>query len=294
MRLAMLTPAPDYGVPHDWAFETQAEALREAGAEVAAVPWTEAEDLDRFDLILPLVTWGYHLKHERWLEFLDRLEAERLPVANPPAMLRWNSDKAYLAELGRKGVPVVPTLEVDHLNEAALAAAAGVLGVEELVVKPPVSASAWGTFRLHGQDSVPMEVHGRRMLIQPYVESVTSSGEYSLILFGGELSHTVAKLPKSGDFRVQPEWGGTNGAVEAPDGALEIARAALAEAPGDATYARVDLLVGNDGGLQVIELELIEPALFLHCAPDAKPRFAEAVLSMASSLRAHRSNPAPC
>jgi glutathione synthase/RimK-type ligase-like ATP-grasp enzyme len=282
MRLAMLTPAPDYGVPHDWAFEVQAEALRNAGAEVVAVPWTEADELSGFDLILPLVTWGYHLKHDAWLAFLDRLEAERLPVANPPSMLRWNSDKAYLAELGRKGVPVVPTLEVDHLNEAALAAAAGVLGTDELVVKPPVSASAWGTFRLHGQDSVPMEVHGRRMLIQPYLRSVTESGEYSLILFGGELSHTVAKLPKDGDFRVQPEWGGSNGVVDVPAGALDIARAALAQAPGEATYARVDLLVGDDGGLQVIELELIEPALFMHCAPEAKPRFAAAVLRAAA------------
>ena len=90
MRLCMLTPAPDYEVPHDWAFAIQAEALRNAGAEVIAVPWTEADDLSGFDLILPLVTWGYHLKQEQWLTFLDRLEAERLPVANPPAMRRWN------------------------------------------------------------------------------------------------------------------------------------------------------------------------------------------------------------
>lgn len=281
MRLAMLTPAHDYGVPHDWAFDVQADALRDAGAEVIGTPWTEASDLGSFDLILPLVTWGYHLKHRQWLTFLDHLEERRLPVANPPAMLRWNSDKAYLAELAREGVPVVPTLEVDHLNEAALAAAAGVLGSDELVVKPPISASAWGTFRLHGQDKIPVEVHGSRMLIQPFVRSVTESGEFSLILFGGELSHAVAKLPKRGDFRVQPEWGGTNAAIEPPAGALEIARAALAQAPGDATYARVDMLVGNDGGLQIIELELIEPALFLHCAPEAKARFAEAVLSTA-------------
>lgn len=281
MRLAMLVPAPDYPEPYQWAFDVEAEALREAGAEVTAVPWTEADDLSGFDLVLPLVTWGYHLKHQEWLAFLDRLEAQRLPVANPPSLLRWNSDKSYLAELGAKGVPVVPTLEVDHLNEAALAAAAGVLGSDELVVKPPVSASAWGTFRLHGQDRIPEEVHGKRMLIQPWVESVIRDGEYSLILFGGELSHCVAKLPKSGDFRVQPEHGGTNQAVEAPAGALDIARAALAEAPAEAIYARVDLLVGNDGGLQVIELELIEPALFLHCAPEAKPRFAAAVISAA-------------
>lgn len=286
MRLAMLVPAPDYPEPYGWAFEAQAEALRDAGAQVVPVPWTEPRDLTGFDLILPLVAWGYHLKHAEWLAFLDQLEAARLPVINPPALLRWNSDKAYLAELGRAGVPVVPTLEVDHLNEAALAAAAGVLGSDELVVKPPISASAWGTFRLHGQDRIPTEVHGKRMLIQPWVNSVTETGEYSLILFGGELSHCVAKLPRNGDFRVQPEHGGTNAAVPAPDGALEIARAALAEAPAAATYARVDLLVGNYGGLQVIELELIEPALFLHCAPEAKPQFAQAVLNAASSLRA--------
>ncbi len=281
MRLAMLTPAPDYGVAHEWAFDIQAAALREAGAEVASVPWTEAGDLAGFDLVLPLVAWGYHLKFDGWLALLDRLEQQGLPVANPPAVLRWNSDKAYLAELGRKGVPTVPTLEVDHLNEAALAAAAGVLGSDELVVKPPVSASAWGTFRLHGQDRIPTDVHGQRMLIQPYLPSVTETGEYSLILFGGELSHCVVKVPQAGDFRVQPEWGGTNRAVEPPAGALAIARAALAEAPGETTYARVDLLVGTDGALQVIELELIEPALFLHCAPEAKARFADAVLARA-------------
>jgi glutathione synthase/RimK-type ligase-like ATP-grasp enzyme len=212
---------------------------------------------------------------------LEQLEAARAPVINPVPLLRWNSDKAYLAELGRKGIPTVPTLEVDHLNEAALTAAHGVFGADELVIKPPVSASAWGTFRLGKGQAVPEEVHGRRMLIQPWVASVTETGEYSLILFGGELSHCVAKKPKPGDFRVQPEHGGTNEAVTPPEGAEAIARAALAAAPAEATYARVDLLIGNDGGLQVIELELIEPALFLHCAPEAKPRFASAILSAA-------------
>ena len=281
MRIAMLTPAPDYGVPHDWAFTIQADALRDAGADFTALPWTDAGDLSGFDLILPLVTWGYHIKFDRWMSFLDQLEQQCLPVQNAPAVLRWNSDKAYLAELGRKGVPVVPTLAVDHLNEAALAAAAGVLGTDDLVVKPPVSASAWGTFKLHGQDRIPTDVHGRRMLIQPYLPSVTQAGEYSLIFFGGELSHCIVKQPKAGDFRVQPEWGGTNRQVEPPAGALAIAGAALAHVPGETTYARVDLLVGKDDALQVIELELIEPALFLHCVPAAKARFAEAVLARA-------------
>lgn len=278
MRIAMLTPAPDYGAEWKWAFEVQARALRDNGAEVIALPWTEADDLSSFGLILPLVTWGYHLKHAEWLAFLDRLEAGRLPVANPPALLRWNSDKAYLAELAGKGVPTVPTLMVDHLNEAALTAAHGVLGSERLVIKPPISAAAWGTFRLEAGEPVPEEVHGRPMLIQPWLEAVVSEGEYSLIFFSGVFSHSVAKRPKAGDFRVQPDHGGSTIAVEVPDGALAVAEAALAAAPTPTTYARVDLIRGTEGTLQVMELELIEPALFLHCVPEAEARFARAVL----------------
>ena len=134
----MLTPAPDYGVDSSWAFGIQAEALRDAGAEVTGVPWTEFDLAAPFDLVLPLVAWGYHLRFAEWLEFLDRAEAAALPMVNPPALLRWNSDKAYLAQLADAGVPTVPTLAVDHLNEAALTAAHNVLGSQQLVIKPPV------------------------------------------------------------------------------------------------------------------------------------------------------------
>lgn len=283
MHLLVLTPEPAFPEPFAWAFHVEAEALRAAGAVVAARPWTEVGDLAPFDAVLPLVAWGYHLRVAEWLALLDRLEREPVTVINPPALLRWNSDKAYLKQLGAAGVPTVPTLEVDHLNEAALAAAFGILGTNEVVVKPPVSAGASGTFRLREGEGahVPSEVHGARMLIQPFLPSIADRGEYSLILFEGKFSHCVVKRPKAGDFRVQPNFGGETVACEPPAGAVELARAALAQAPADAVYARVDLVEGVEGSLQVIELELIEPALFLHCAEDAKPRFASAILSAA-------------
>jgi glutathione synthase/RimK-type ligase-like ATP-grasp enzyme len=280
-RIAMLIPAPDYENEWEWAFDIQADVLRAAGAEVAAVPWTAFERPDGFDLVLPLVAWGYHLRLSEWRAFLDRAEREAWPMVNPPALLRWNSDKAYLAELGRKGIASVPTLEVDHLNEAALTAAHGVLGADEVVIKPPVSAAAWGTYRLKSGEPVPTEVHGERMLVQPWLGSVVEEGEYSLIFFGGRYSHCVAKRPKAGDFRVQPDHGGTTEPAELPDGALDVAEAALAAAPTASTYARVDLIRGNGGGLQLMELELIEPALFLHCVPEATERFAAAILDAA-------------
>lgn len=282
MRIAMLTPAPDYGAEFDWAYEKQAEALRAAGAEVVGVPWTEFESSSGYDLVLPLVAWGYHLRHVEWLSFLDRAEAEGWPMRNPPELLRWNSDKAYLRELEAKGIAAVPTLEVDHLNEAALTAAHGVLGAAEVVIKPPVSAAAWGTFRLKAGEPVPEEVHGHRMLVQPWLGSVVEEGEYSLIFFGGRFSHCVAKRPKAGDFRVQPDHGGTTVEAELPDGALSLAEAALAQAPTAATYARVDLIRGRNGELQLMELELIEPALFLQCVPAATQRFAAAILAAGS------------
>lgn len=280
MHLLILVPDPAFPEPFAWAFHVEAEALRAAGAEVTARPWTAVGDVSPFDLVLPLVAWGYHLQYSEWLALLDRAEAEGWPMVNPPALLRWNSDKAYLRELGAAGVPTVRTLEVDHLNEAALAAAFGTLGTHEVVIKPPVSAGASGTYRLREGEGahVPEDVHGQRMMIQPFLPSIADTGEYSLLLFGGEPSHCVVKRPKSGDFRVQPHFGGDTLACEPPPGAIELAQVALAVAPAAATYARVDLVVGPDGALQVIELELVEPALFLHCAPEASPRFAAAIL----------------
>jgi glutathione synthase/RimK-type ligase-like ATP-grasp enzyme len=289
VRLAFLVPDPDYPEEWDWAFDAEADALRKRGVEVDAVAWTEAEDLSAYDLVLPLVVWGYHLQYEEWRSFLDWVEAEQLPVTNPPELLRWNSDKAYLKELGGKGIPTVETIEVESLNEGELAAAAAQLGTEELVVKPPVSASATGTHRIRVGDEIPAEERGRRMMIQPFLPSIATEGEYAVILFDGVYSHTVVKRPKTGDFRVQPHLGGSTEPSEPPEGAVALAQAALAAAPAEATYARVDIVRGGDSKLFVMELELIEPALFLDVAAHGEEAFADAVIAAAEraqSLRA--------
>lgn len=280
-RLAVLTPAPDYSTQWAWAYDVEAAALIDAGMSVEPVNWTSECDLSGFDLILPLVAWGYHQRYPDWCALLERLEGERLPVANPVPLLRWNSDKAYLAELGAKGIATVPTLAVDRLDEASLAAARDLFNCRNLVVKPPISASAYGTFRAAEGDPFPEAVRGWRMMVQPWIEAIFDRGEYSLILFDGELSHALSKVPKPGEFRVQPEYGGIIQRCDPPSGSEELARAALAAAPAPATYARVDIVVGNDGQLQIIELELIEPALFLDYAPGASEAFARAVRAAA-------------
>lgn len=276
-QLLILVPDPLYPEPWAWAFHVEAEALRVAGFEVSARPWTGPGDLTLFDAVLPLVAWGYHERYEEWLGLLDRLEAEGTRCINPAPLLRWNSDKSYLAELDARGIPTVHTIAVDALDDHALRDARGRFGGGKLVVKPPISASATGTFLLGPGDPVPDEVAGRRMLIQPFMASIARDGEYSLMLFAGRFSHAIIKTPKAGDFRVQPHLGGSERPCAAPEGAVELARTALAAAPAEAAYARVDMVADEDGQLRIMELELIEPALWLQHAPDKGAGFASAI-----------------
>ena len=276
MRAVILVPAPDFPEDWDWAYEVEAAVLLGAGFSVEARSWTEAGDLQGFDLVTPLVAWGYHLDPPRWHGLLDRLEQEAIPTLNPVPLLRWNSDKRYLAELGAKGIATIPTKLVEALDERALAAARLEFG-DDLVIKPPVSASADGTHRLAADDPIPPDALGRTMMVQPFLRSVADEGEYSVMLFGGKFSHSIVKRPKKGDYRVQPHLGGSEQACAAPKGAIDLAQAALAAAPAKAAYARVDMVRDNSGKLAIIELELIEPALWLQHAPDGGASFASAI-----------------
>ena len=286
MRIAFLVPAPDYPEPWRWAFDVEAAALVAAGAKVDAVAWTADRDFSDYDLVLPLVVWGYHLQYERWLAFLARAEAEGWPLINPPTLLRWNGDKAYLAELAELGVPTVPTLAVEQCCDADLEEARRRFDCEWLVIKPPVSASASGTHRLGPNDDLPSASRGRPMIVQPLIEEIGKTGEFSLMFFDGNFSHAVVKRPRPGEFRVQPHLGGMTLPSMAPPGAEGLAKAALDAAPANAAYARVDIVPDDEGTLRIMELELIEPALFLDHAPDEGAAFTRAILAQARKATA--------
>ncbi|MFZ5668458.1 MAG: ATP-grasp domain-containing protein [Pseudomonadota bacterium] len=276
-RIALLTPAAHNPYVRAWrdAFDRLAAALGRAGLDVQAIEWPRAPQADA-DLVMPLLAWGYHQDAADWLAMLEALQARGARVLNDVGQLRWNTTKAYLAELGAAGVPVVPTVFADRLDEAVVAEARARLGAETVVVKPQVSAGSHATLRLDPGDPLEGGPDGPAM-IQPFLPAVSGEGEISLVCFGGVFSHAVGKVAKAGDFRVQPQFGAAIGPIAPPSGALEVARAALAAAPGAPTYARVDLIRHPDGALRVMELEAIEPDLFLEHAPDAGAAFAAAV-----------------
>ncbi|MFC5908818.1 ATP-grasp domain-containing protein [Streptacidiphilus monticola] len=248
------------------------DALAERGVRAELLPWDEPDtDWSRFGLAVVRTTWDYWDRREEFLTALRGMAARTL-LRNPPELVAWNSHKGYLVELARAGVPVVPTRLVPQGSDDATALAAlGAFGPRtELVVKPAVSAGARGALRAHADDPAVAahlaELTGRQdALVQPLATSVLSRGETSLVYFGGEFSHAVRKAPAAGEYRIHLHHGGSLHPHTPDDAELAVAAAALAAAPwSEATeYARVDLVQGADGTPQVMELELIEPELFL-------------------------------
>jgi len=281
LRIAILCPTPEY--EEDWS-HIRTDYARLLGNNAIFIDWTKADDFGGFDLVTPLLAWGYPRDCRRWFALLDRLEAENVRVSNPVSILRWNSDKAYLLELDAAGIPSVPTIWCPLLDRVALEDARKSFNVETVIVKPPISGGADGTFRLNRHDSVPDSVAGQSMMIQPYLPNIAEEGEYSLFYFAGAFSHSILKRPAKGDFRVQEQYGGREEAIIAPDGALMLAQQALAATAkinksGPLAYARVDILRDGNGVFRLMELELIEPSLFLRFAPDAGAAFAQALVS---------------
>ncbi|MBQ1543283.1 transporter [Caulobacter sp. CCUG 60055] len=276
MRLVILTPATDNprfaGTWPEW-FERLAAPLRAEGFAVEPAPWTEASDLSGADAVLPLLAWGYHLKADLWAARLDAWERAGLRMPNPAATLRWNTAKTYLAELAGRGAPVVPTVAVERVTEEAVAEARARFATEVVVAKPQVSAGSQDTVRLKPGDPLDGAPRGPALL-QPFLPAVAQEGEQSLFYFNGVLSHAVAKAATGGDFRVQPQFGGQVAAMTPSAEMLAVGQAVLAAADRPLAYARVDLIRDLDGALKLMELEAIEPDLYLQYAADGGAAFA--------------------
>jgi glutathione synthase/RimK-type ligase-like ATP-grasp enzyme len=283
-EIAVLTPDPsDPSYAGQWpgVLERLGEALATGGLTAVPTPWTDhvedAAGLERFPLVLPLIAWGYHRDHGRWLQACGTWEAAGVRMLNPPSVLGWNSDKSYLGRLADQGVAIPDTVWVDSPTQADVDAAFDRFGVEQIVVKPRVSGGAWKTLRLSRGEPMIGAPEGPAM-IQPYLPTIESEGETSLLYFGGRLSHAVNKRPITGEFRIQVQFGGQYVALpEPPAGALALAEKTLAAIDEDLLYARIDMARDAEGGWLLMEAELIEPDFYLGSTPEGGKRFAAAV-----------------
>ena len=263
------------------------DALVARGTSVDERSWSDpAARWEGYDAVLVRSCWDYFHRPAEFHRWLDALETRGARVFNATPTLRWNADKAYLRDLGACGVPVIPTHWIDRGAASSLDDVRRRTGWSDLVVKPAVSGGAHRTWRTSsgepGDDErlAEMAADGT-VLIQPLVDEIESEGEWSLVFIDGRFSHAVIKRPRSGDFRVQKEHGGTVEPIAPPASIIaDAARALDAVRPeGEVPlYARVDGCV-VDGTLMLMELEVLEPELFLRTDPGAGERLAAALLA---------------
>lgn len=257
-----------------------AAELATLGVDSEFVSWTALTPADGLgDLALIRSTWDYTTRLAEFLAFLGGLP---IPVVNPVEVVRWNCHKGYLTKLAAAGAPVVPTVLVPAGSTAELPD----VGSAEIIVKPASSAGARGVGRFTStapaaRDHLRLLLDTGDVLVQPFLPGV-ADGERSLVFLGGNYAHAVRKTPAAGDFRVQEQYGGVIVPHVCSPAELAAAQAALDAVPGGAQallYARVDL-VGPADAPMIMELELIEPELFLPHAPGSAAVLAKAVTAL--------------
>ena len=251
--------------------------------ESTSVVWNDPQvDWSAFDGVLIRTVWDYFKHHAAFLDWLDRLDGLGVPTINASALLRWNSDKRYLLELADRGVDLIPTRLAAH---AELAEVLATMSAQRVVIKPTISGGAWHTVQGTVGDAmfdaaVTQLPPKHDYLVQPFVPEIVSDGEWSLLYFDGLFSHAVVKRPAAGDFRVQSEFGGSVASARPDAEMLAAASKALAAVAAighrEPAYVRVDGVV-CDGRFLIMELELIEPFLFLNTHAGAAERLARIV-----------------
>ncbi|MFJ9658481.1 RimK family alpha-L-glutamate ligase [Streptomyces griseoflavus] len=287
-RIALVTCAPGPGISEDRDLPVLVRALAAAGAEASAEVWDDdGVDWAGFDLVVIRSTWDYSWRAAEFTAWAERCGAVTR-LANPADVVRWNTDKRYLGDLAAAGVPVVET------RYLAPGDALDLPDGHEYVVKPTSGAGARFAARYTPDEHATAVTHLRRLhtegftaMVQPYVRGIDTTGERALQYVGGSLLHASRKGPVLApgtpyDRRKVAHpglTGWTPSAVEA-----DVARRALACVPGGAEplYARVDLVDGEDGLPRVMELELVEPNLFLWLHPESVPRVVEEMLRAAA------------
>lgn len=244
------------------------ESLNARGWTAEKKDWKDPHaNWSSYDLVILKSPYDYHNRLEEFRTWLHKLSASGVQLLNPVEMVLWNADKHYLKEIHDAGFYIIPSLFLEKDTLTDLDTLFTKLGTDKIIVKPCVSGGSKNTFTLvKGETALtdhPLHalMQQEAFIAQPFLKEI-HAGEWSLLFFGGHFSHAIVKKPKEGDFRVQPQYGATISAVQPDTAVIEAATALVHRFASDALYTRVDgVLV--DGKLALMELELIEPLLYL-------------------------------
>lgn len=261
--------------------------MAELGWAVEMVPWRRAVDWDDYDLVYICTPWDYQDDVDAFLDVLETIERSPALLVNGLDLVLWNLEKTYLRELEMRGADIVPSRFFERFDADRVAACFRAHGTDRIVVKPVVGANADHIAVLTEPladataDELRQVFTDRPFFVQPFVDSVQTEGEYSLFFLGGDYSHAILKTPKPGDFRTQEEHGADILGIEAPADLVETAHSVLGVVNPQPVYVRADF-VRSRGRFLLMELELIEPSLYLRTDPGAPARFATALAQAAA------------
>ena len=262
---------------HNVFYEDQlvVEALRKKGLKTMRLAWDDSTfDWYRTESALFRTTWDYF---ERFAEFSNWLTkvSQHTRLFNSETMIRWNIDKHYLIDLSDKGVHIAESHFIEKGTSITLEKLHQDLNWDETVLKPCVSGAARHTYRMNRGDCESHEsvfqdlIANEGMMLQPFQQRIVSEGELSMMVFDGKFSHAVLKMAKSGDFRVQDDFGGSVHEYHPTADEIDFAESAVRACPELPVYARVDIFKDNEGRTALSELELIEPELWFRRCPEA-------------------------
>jgi glutathione synthase/RimK-type ligase-like ATP-grasp enzyme len=272
------------------------DVMKRQGVTYSLVEWDDpAVDWASFEGILVRTTWDYTEYYRDFLQWIRDVSAIT-PIFNPPETLLWNAHKSYLRDLEERGVPIAPTVWLERGQYVDIAQIFSQTGWSSGFVKPLVGATARGTMRFRADERglANAQKHLDELLgvcgamVQPYLSSVETEGEYSAIIIDGEVTHTVRKVPVAGDYRVQDDHGASDEPCVLSEEELELCHRVcklVSNSPDwhgkwsgqPLLYARVDLLRDADGKFVLNELELVEPSLFLRHGPQAAGKLVKAL-----------------
>jgi len=251
-------------------------AFRDIGIEAVPLIWDQYTPASDTPLLIRTI-WDYSLKRAQFEQFLDTVDRSGVRLLNPVSIVRWNMNKRYMLDLKKADIAAVPTTVIESYTPAD---SEPHVRTRPIVVKPLVGASGRDTFLIESVEHIGVSsvLEGRPVVIQPFVESVRTHGEYSFMFFGGVFSHAVVKRPGGSEFRVQEKHGGSTEKYEPSPDEIRAVQSYVDQCGYTPTYVRVDV-VWFENRLAVMEFEAIEPELFFRFTESGLARYCAVIKS---------------
>ena len=292
MKVALVTYNDQGNFPGEGSLEDNRlhQFLLKKGLETKFEIWNDPEvNWKHYDAILMKSPWDYFDRIGEFKQWLNKLESENLMVLNPIKTVRWNADKRYLLDVEKSGSAIVPTKILERDSKVNLEPLFETWHIQTIIVKPVVSGGAKNTYSISKSETAAFEPKLKALLAeeaylaQPFIPGIQTEGEWSLIYFNGRFSHCVLKVPKPGDFRVQHYFGGAIIPTTPPEKVQKAAEKLVQDFAQGCLYVRVDG-VQSKGEFQLMELELIEPLLYLLDKEEVYENYYQALLELLKEI----------